>query len=195
MSSTRELPLFPLNTVLFPGGPLALRIFEPRYLDLVSRCLKEGRGFGVLRLDAGREAGGPADFSDTGTEARIVDFSRLEDGLLGITCLGQERIRVLEAWREPDGLNVGLVEDLAPDPHIEVPEEYAFMEEILQRILPELGEAYAVVPQRFGDAAWVGNRLSEMLPLETTDKQVLLAMDDPLVRLEALAEAVRQMKE
>jgi Lon protease-like protein len=195
MSSTRELPLFPLNTVLFPGGPLALRIFEPRYLDLVSRCLKEGRGFGVLRLDAGRESGGPADFSDTGTEARIVDFSRLEDGLLGITCLGQERIRVLEAWREPDGLNVGLVEDLPPDPHIEVPEDYAFMEEILQRILPELGEAYAVVPQRFGDAAWVGNRLSEMLPLETTDKQVLLEMADPLARLEALAEAVRQMKE
>ena len=195
MSATRELPLFPLNSVLFPGGPLALRIFEPRYLDLVSRCLKEGSGFGVVRLDAGREAGGPADFSDTGTEARIVDFSRLEDGLLGITCLGQERIRVLEAWRQPDGLNVGLVEDLPPDPRLAVPEEYAFMEEILQRILPELGEGYALVPQRFGDAAWVGNRLSEMLPLETEDKQVLLEMTDPAARLEALAEVVRQMKE
>jgi len=195
MSATRELPLFPLNTVLFPGGPLALRIFEPRYLDLVSRCLKEGRGFGVLRLDAGREAGGPADFSDIGTEARIVDFSRLDDGLLGITCLGQERVRVLEAWRQPDGLNVGLVEDLAPDPGIAVPEEFTFMEEILQRILPELGETYAAVPQRFGDAAWVGNRLAEMLPLETIDKQALLEMNDPAARLEALAEVVRQMKE
>jgi len=195
MSATRELPLFPLNTVLFPGGPLALRIFEPRYLDLVSRCLKEGRGFGVLRLDAGREAGGPADFSDIGTEARIVDFSRLDDGLLGITCLGQERVRVLEAWRQPDGLNVGLVEDLAPDPGIAVPEEFTFMEEILQRILPELGETYAAVPQRFGDAAWVGNRLAEMLPLETIDKQALLEMNDPAERLEALAEVVRQMKE
>lgn len=195
MTATRELPLFPLNTVLFPGGPLALRIFEPRYLDLVSRCLKEGRGFGVLRLDAGREAGGPADFSDTGTEARIVDFSRLEDGLLGITCLGQERIRVLEAWRQPDGLNVGLVQDLPPDPGVAVPEEYAFMEEILQRILPELGETYAVVPRRFGDAAWVGNRLSEMLPLETAEKQVLLEMNDPVDRLATLAEVVQQMKE
>lgn len=195
MSATRELPLFPLNTVLFPGGPLALRIFEPRYLDLVSRCLREGSGFGVLRLDAGREAGGPADFSDTGTEARIVDFSRLEDGLLGITCLGQERIRVLEAWRQPDGLNMGLVEDLPPDPGVAVPEDYAFMEEILQRILPELGETYAAIPQRFGDAAWLGNRLSEMLPLETADKQVLLEMMDPLARLEALAEVVRQMKD
>jgi Lon protease-like protein len=195
MSPTRELPLFPLNTVLFPGGPLSLRIFEPRYLDLVSRCLKEGTGFGVVRLDAGREAGGPADFSETGTEARIVDFTRLDDGLLGITCLGQQRIRVVEAWRQPDGLNVGRVEDLPPDPAVAVPEEFAFMEEILQRILPELGDAYAAVPQRFGDAAWVGNRLSEMLPLETPDKQVLLEMDDPLARLEALAEAVRQMKE
>lgn len=195
MSATRELPLFPLNSVLFPGGPLALRIFEPRYLDLVSRCMREGSGFGVLRLDAGREAGGPADFSDTGTEARIVDFSRLDDGLLGITCLGQERIRVLEAWRQPDGLNVGLVEDLPPDPGVAVPEEYAFMEEILQRILPELGETYAAIPQRFGDAAWLGNRLSEMLPLETADKQLLLEMTDPLARLEALAEVVRQMKD
>ena len=195
MSATRELPLFPLNSVLFPGGPLALRIFEPRYLDLVSRCMREGSGFGVLRLDAGREAGGPADFSDTGTEARIVDFSRLDDGLLGITCLGQERIRVLEAWRQPDGLNVGRVEDLPPDPGVAVPEEYAFMEEILQRILPELGETYAAIPQRFGDAAWLGNRLSEMLPLETADKQLLRERTDPLARLEALAEVVRQRKD
>ena len=195
MSGSRELPLFPLNTVLFPGGPLSLRIFEPRYLDLVSRCLREGTGFGVVRLDAGPEAGGPADFSDTGTEARIVDFTRLDDGLLGITCLGQQRFRVVEAWRQADGLNIGRVEDLPPDPAMAVPEEFAFMEEILQRILPELGETYAVVPQGFGDAAWVGNRLSEMLPLETEDKQVLLEMNDPAARLEALAEVVRQMKE
>jgi Lon protease-like protein len=195
MSATRELPLFPLDTVLFPGGPLTLRIFETRYLDLVSRCMKEGSGFGVVRLDAGREAGGAADFSDVGTEARIVDFSRLEDGLLGITCLGAQRFRILEAWRRPDGLNMGRVEDLPPDPATPVPDDHAFMEEILQRILPELGELYAAVPRHFGDAAWVGNRLSEMLPLETEDKQVLLEMTDPAARLAALAEAVRQMKE
>ena len=195
MSGSRELPLFPLNAVLFPGGPLSLRIFEPRYLDLVSRCLREGTGFGVVRLDAGPEAGGPADFFETGTEARIVDFTRLDDGLLGITCLGQQRFRVVEAWRQADGLNIGRVEDLPPDPAVAVPEEFAFMEEILQRILPELGDTYAAVPQRFGDAAWVGNRLSEMLPLETVDKQLLLEMNDPAARLEALAEVVRQMKE
>lgn len=195
MNATRELALFPLNTVLFPGGPLALRIFEPRYLDLVSRCLKEGRGFGVVRLDAGREAGGPADFSDLGTEARIVDFSRLEDGLLGITCLGQQRFRVLEAWRQPDGLNVGRVEDLPADPPVALPAEYAFMEEILRRILPELGALYESVPRHFGDAAWVGHRLSEMLPLETVDKQALLEMDDPVARMAELAAIVRRMKE
>jgi len=195
MNITRELPLFPLDTVLFPGGPLALRIFEPRYLDLVSRCMREGTGFGVVRLDAGTEVGGTVGFSDTGTEARIVDFTRLDDGMLGITCLGQQRFRVVEAWRQPDGLNVGRVEDLPPDPPVAVPEDFAFMEEILGRILPELGDAYAVVPQQFGDAAWVGNRLSEMLPLETEDKQVLLEMNDPLARLAALTEAVRQMKE
>jgi Lon protease-like protein len=195
MSLIRELPLFPLDTVLFPGGPLTLRIFESRYLDMVSRCMKEGSGFGVVRLDAGREAAGPADFSDVGTEGRIVDFTRLDDGLLGITCLGQQRFRVLEAWRQPDGLNIGRVEDIPPDPVTAVPDEFAFMEDILQRILPELGDMYAAVPRHFGDAAWVSCRLSEMLPLETGDKQVLLEMNDPAVRLAALAEAVRQMKE
>lgn len=186
----RTLPLFPLNTVLFPGGPLPLRIFETRYIDMVRRCMREGVGFGVLRLDAGPEAGGPADFSDTGTEARIVDFSRLEDGLLGISCVGQERFRVIETWRQDDGLNMGLVEDLPPDPAVAVPEEFGFMAEVLRRILPELGDLYASVPQRFGDAAWVGYRLSELLPLATSDKQALLEMIDPLERLAAIAPAL-----
>src|SRR6202008_4409888 len=90
----RGLPLFPLNPVLFPGGPLPLRIFEPRYLDMVRRCLREKTGFAVVMLTDGEEARGEASFAATGTEAVIVDFDRLEGGLLGISCLGRERIRV-----------------------------------------------------------------------------------------------------
>ena len=187
----RTLPLFPLNTVLFPGGPLPLRIFETRYLDMVRRCLREESGFGVVRIAAGPEAGGAAEFAAVGTEAKIVDFSRLEDGLLGISCIGLGRFRVVETWRQDDGLNVGLVEALAPEPAVAVPGDLAFLADVLRKILPELGELYANVPGRFDDAAWVGHRLSELLPLATPDKQALLEHDDPLERLAAIAPAIR----
>lgn len=190
--ATRELPLFPLNTVLFPGGPLPLRIFETRYIDMVRNCLRGKTGFGVVRIAAGAEAGAAARFAMVGTEARIVDFSRLEDGLLGITGLGQQRFRVIDAWRQDDGLNVGSVEDIAAEAEVPVPAEFAFMSDVLRRILPEFGELYAAVPCRFEDAAWVGHRLSELLPLATPDKQALLEMDDPVVRLAAIEPAIRR---
>jgi len=191
-SATRELPLFPLNTVLFPGGPLPLRIFETRYLDMVRACMREGRGFGVVLLERGPEAGGPSQFVEVGTEASIVDFSRLEDGLLGITCIGRERFRVLEAWRQEDGLNVGRVAGIEPEPAVAVPGEFGHLADALRRILPELGEIYAQVPRRFDDAAWVGHRLAEMLPIATPDKQSLLEMSDPLARLAVIAPLIRR---
>jgi len=190
--TSRQLPLFPLNVVLFPDGPLPLRIFETRYIDMVRRCMREGTGFGVVRIDAGPEAGGATDFADTGTEARIVDFSRLEDGLLGISCVGQQRFRVIETWRESDGLNVARVEDLPAEPALAVPEELQFMPELLRTILPELGDLYASVPQRFDDAAWVGYRFSELLPIDAAARQALLEMIDPLERLAAIAPALRR---
>lgn len=191
-AAARELPLFPLGTVLFPGGPLPLRIFEIRYLDMVRRCLREETCFGVVMLAEGREAGGPARFVEIGTEASIVDFDRLDGGLLGIRCRGRERFRVLESWRAADGLNVGRVLPLAPQPAVPVPPPYAPLAEALRAILPQLGELYATVPRQFDDAAWVGHRLAEVLPLATPDKQALLEMDDPVARLAALAPLIRR---
>lgn len=190
--AARELPLFPLGTVLFPGGPLPLRIFETRYLDMVRRCLREETGFGVVLIAEGREAGGPARFVEVGTEASIVDFDRLADGLLGIRCRGRERFRVLEAWRAADGLNVARVQPLAPQPAVPVPVRYAQLSDALRTILPQLGELYGSMPHRYEDAAWVGHRLSEVLPLALPDKQALLEMDDPVARLEFLAPLLRR---
>lgn len=188
-AEVRELPLFPLRAVLFPGGPLPLRIFEPRYLDMVSRCLREQSGFAVVLIGEGEEAAGAVSFAATGTEARIVDFDRLDDGLLGIRCLGLERVRVVEAWRDPDGLNRGRVMDIAADPVVEVPAEQAWLCDVVRQVLPEAGETYAQVAFR-EDAGWIGNRLAEMLPLSLADKQLLLEMMDPLERLDALEPAV-----
>ena len=189
--SPRELALFPLNTVLFPGGPLPLRIFETRYLDMIRRCMREGTGFGVVLIARGREAQGSPKFVATGTEAGIVDFSRLDGGLLGITCVGRERFRIVDSWQQPDRLNVGRVEDVPAAPELPVPGEFEFLVEALKKILPELGDFYAGVPRRFGDAAWVGYRLAELLPLDTADKQTLLELQDPLARLRALAPLIR----
>jgi uncharacterized protein len=190
--SSRTLPLFPLGTVLFPGGPLALRIFEPRYVAMVSRCMRESTGFGVVLLVGGDEAGGGATTTaGTGTEARIVDFNRLDDGLLGLTCIGGERLRILRAWRQDDGLNLAEVEDVAADVPVPVPDECAHLSHALRRLYPELEPIYEWVEPRWDDAAWIGNRLAELAPLEAAVKQGLLELEDPLERLRYLAPLIR----
>jgi len=188
----RTQPLFPLGTVLFPGGPLALRIFEPRYVDMVGRCMKDGTGFAVVLIVEGREAGsGALTTAAVGTEARIVDFNRLEDGLLGLSCIGGERLRVMRAWRQDDGLNLAEVTPLAPDPAVAIPEDCAHLTEALRRLYPDLGEPYASIAPQFDDAAWVGNRLAELAPLEPALKQGLLELEDPVERLRYLAPMIR----
>lgn len=192
-AEVRELPLFPLRAVLFPGGPLPLRIFEPRYLDMVSRCLRAQSGFAVVLLGEGEEAEAATSFAATGTEARIVDFDRLEGGLLGISCVGRERVRVVEAWREPDGLNRGRVLDIAADPVVPVPPDQGWLADVVLQVLPEAEETYRHVERR-GDAAWVGNRLAELLPLSLTDRQALLELADPLERLAVLEPVVTRSR-
>ena len=193
-AEVRELPIFPLRAVLFPGGPMPLRIFEPRYLDMVSRCLREQSGFAVVLLGEGEEAEEATSFAATGTEARIVDFDRLEGGLLGISCIGGERVRVVEAWREPDGLNRGRVLDIAADPVVPVPPDQAWLAEVVLQVLPGAEDMYRHVERR-DDAAWVGNRLAELLPLSLTDRQALLELSDPLERLAMLEPAVTRSRD
>ena len=177
--------------LLFPAGPLALRIFEPRYVDMIGRCMREGTGFGVVLLVVGAEAGdGALTTATVGTEARIVDFDRLADGLLGLTCLGHGRLRIVRAWREDDGLNVGEVVDVAPDPVQHIPEDCAHLPAALRRLYADLGPLYEHVPPAWHDATWVGNRIAELAPLEPALKQGLLEMSDPLERLRFLAPLV-----
>ena len=190
----RELPLFPLNSVLFPGGPLPLRIFEPRYLDMISRCLREQSGFAVVLIGEGSEEQAATSFAATGTEARIVDFDPLEGGLLGISCIGCERVRVVEAWREADGLNRGRVLDIGADPIVPLPPEQSWLADIVRQVMPEAGDTYRHVELR-DDAAWIGNRLAEMLPLALADKQILLELTDPIERLAALEPVVTRDRE
>jgi Lon protease-like protein len=180
------VPLFPLNIVLFPGGPLPLRIFETRYVDMVRRCMREDQGFGVVLIREGEETG-VADIREVGTMARIIDFDQLPDGLLGLTCVGQQRFRIHAHRRQADGLNIGEVEWLAPEPLMPIPERHARLAALLDSVLPQLGEVYAGIEMHLEDAAWVGHRLAEILPIDLADKQYCLELDDPLLRLDVLA--------
>ena len=180
------IPLFPLNIVLFPDGPLPLRIFETRYVDMVRDCMRQDRGFGVVLIREGREVG-PAETFDVGTMAKITDFDQLPDGLLGLTCVGQQRFRIVTRRVAKDGLNVVDVEWLTTEPRLEVPPRHARLSRLLQLVLPQLGEVYTGIDMRLDDAAWVGHRLAEILPLQLTAKQDFLEMNDPVQRLDALA--------
>jgi hypothetical protein len=181
-----RIPLFPLNIVLFPDGPLPLRIFETRYVDMVRTCMREDRSFGVVLISAGLEAG-RAETYDVGTTAKITDFHQLSDGLLGLTCVGQRRFRILKKALAKDGLNLGEIEWLANEPVLSVPVRHAPLAALLRNVLPQLGEVYTGIDMRLDDAAWVGHRLAEILPLELSRKQGFLEMEDPIQRLDALA--------
>lgn len=187
------IPLFPLHTVLFPGGPLALRIFEPRYLDMISRCLKSETGFGVVLIRDGSEVGGGATTYSVGTYGRISYWSKRSDGLLGITLRGEQRFRIESTTTQADGLLLGEVTRLDNEPPTPIPDEYAGLVSTLEEIFEQLDHPYTNLPRAFDDASWVGGRLTELLPLGNRHKQRALQMDEPLERL-ALVESLLNQK-
>ncbi|HUN27046.1 MAG TPA: LON peptidase substrate-binding domain-containing protein [Steroidobacteraceae bacterium] len=195
-TAASEIALFPLNAVLFPGGPLPLRVFEPRYLDMVRHCLREQSAFGVVRILAGPEAGGEVeDTAVVGTSARITDFYPMDGGLLGLYCLGERKFRLLRRVRQPDGLNLGEVQWLPPEPALELPAEYRHLAALTRKALPALGELYEGIADRSDDAAWVGCRLAEILPVGLAEKQQWLELADPLERLSILNRLIRREAE
>ncbi len=185
--------MFPLNTVLFPGGPLPLRIFEARYLDMISERLRIGEPFGVLLIREGDEAGRASTYS-IGTLARITDWYQGSDGLLGITAIGEQRFRLLSAERMPDGLNVGDVELLPEEPPTPLPEEYQGVAKILADVLDDLGRLYEDLERRYDDAGWVSYRFVEILPIDLEQKQACLEHSDPLERLRLVRELLKTVR-
>jgi len=184
------LPLFPLQTVLFPGGLLLLKVFEARYLDLVSRCLRSGQGFGVVCLRQGREVGRgdmPVLFEPVGVHARIEEVDGDQAGILRVRCLGGERFRLEgQPSQQSDGLWQSSVSDVAPDRHrLPAPAMFDTVKALSNAIatLRERGQLPFVEPFRLDDAGWVANRWCELLPIPLSAKQKLMALEDPVVRL------------
>jgi Lon protease-like protein len=195
MAVPHEVPLFPLNTVLFPGGPLLLRIFEPRYLDMVAERMRNEQPFGVCLIRDGQEAGQPAIPHEVGTFARIVDFQQYEDGLLGITALGEGRFRVRSLRTQPDQLVIGDVEPLSAEPGVSLSVAHANIPELVETLLERTGPLYADVPKRFDDPTWLGFRLAEVLPIPLARKQGFLELDNATLRLDQIADVLKVMAE
>ena len=195
-AGARELPLFPLRSVLFPDGLLELKIFEARYLDLMSRCMRESTSFGVVCLKGGRELKGAegVELCDVGTTAELVDVDSASAGILLVRCRGGSRFALGATRQEADGLWVGAITAIDADPVVAPSSSQA-------EIVKSLAEAIAALaaqgghpflePHRFDDAGWVANRWCEILPLPLEAKQRLLTLADPLARLDVVDSLMR----
>lgn len=184
MSKTLAIPLFPLHTVLFPHGTLPLRIFEPRYLQMVSSCLKTEQGFGICLIRSGNEVGKAAETYEMGTLSEITYFNQQADGLLGITACGRQRFHIVATEIQANQLTIAEVELIPNEDPTPIPAKYQPAVQILKRIFENLGYPFAKIEKHYDDAGWVGNRLAEFLPISLEQKQYLLQLNDPLQRLD-----------
>lgn len=196
-----ETPLFPLRSVLFPGGYLPLRIFEPRYLDMVQRCHAQGRPFGVVALTEGHEvrqrdgAGFRREaFHAVGTLARIDHFEHEQPGLIHLRARGAQRFRLKASRCLSHGLWVGALTLLPDDAAVPVPDDLRHASRQLQDLLASWRERAGPEelplqpPYAWDDAGWLANRWAELLPMPADDRQRLMAMDNPLLRLELVVD-------
>lgn len=197
-----SLPLFPLSTVLFPGGSLQLRVFEVRYLDMVRKCQAAGAPFGVVALADGsevRRAGAPAEqLHDIGTLAAIEQLDSPQPGLMTLRCRGAQRFRITRRSRLPHGLWVADVEQLPDDVPVPVPQDLQHAAAALAQALASLRERGTLAPpdaqeaQLLHDCGWVANRWCELLPLPLALRQQLMALDNPLMRLELVSDVLER---
>lgn len=186
---TQSLPLFPLKTVLVPGAVLGLRVFEPRYLDMVGECGRSGEGFGICLIIEGEEAGAPATTAAFGTQVQIEDFGSDDDGLLTLKVRGTRRFRVRDARVRDNGLVVADVDWREEVAGGDLQPQHSLLAILLERILEQVGgEHDKPSSAQLDDATWVGWRLAELLPLTAEQRQGLLQEDDPGTRLDQLLE-------
>lgn len=194
-----ELPLFPLGTVLFPGALLPLQLFELRYLQMIGECERQGTGFGVVTLTQGREVHRPGEaaeqFEAMGTRVQIERIERPQPGLVMVWCRGVEKFRIEATQQRSDGLWLGQVQALLPEPAVPVPEDLQHLSVQMHEALTQLSAQPSVVlpwneAWRLQDCSWLSHRWGELLPLPLQMKYRLFALQEPLMRLELVGDLV-----
>jgi hypothetical protein len=188
-----RIPIFPLGTVLFPGGVLPLRIFETRYMDMTRACMKGDRPFGVCLIRSGSEVGAPAIPEPVGCLAHITDWDMQQLGVLHLKTRGGQRFRIIAAEPDSQGLVWAQIELIDPEQASSVPSAYATCTRLLARVIEERGSSAYARPLEPDNAAWVGFRLAEILPLAPATRQQLLELGDSLARLAMLQQFLEQL--
>jgi Lon protease-like protein len=173
-----DLPIFPLNTVLYPGGLLPLKIFEQRYLGMTKACLRDGTPFGVCRIREGMEVGSPAVPDLVGCTATIADWDMPHLGLFQLRSRGGQAFRIVDSRTQADGLIRARVELLEDAPNAPAAEAMSLCRQVLEQIIPKLGADNFFQPLEYDSPRWVSYRLAEVLPLAMEDKQALLETRD-----------------
>ena len=191
--SDQGVPIFPLRTILFPGSKLPLRIFEPRYLDMVSHCMRSNIEFGIV-LSRKVPQPGMLETYATGTLATIIDWNQGDDGLLGITTLGTNKFELLSMIKQEDGLNIGDIRIVEKEEDFKAPSNFDNMINLLEAILEDV-DLYHERDKFFESASWVSFRFAEILPLKIEDKQKCLEFDDPILRLNFLEPLIKLIRE
>jgi Lon protease-like protein len=197
-----SIPLFPLNTVLFPDGVLPLQIFEVRYLDMIGKCIAEGTEFGVVALTHGSEVRKPGEtetIAPVGTTAKVIASESPMPGLLQIVCTGTKRFRIVSSEQLKNGLWTAEVSGLAPDHVVAIPAELQNTADTLGRLIASLqndrlpvGQMPVTPPYRLDECGWVANRWCELLPISPAQKQRLLELDNPMLRLELVQDLLSE---
>ena len=200
MTETQQIPLFPLRVVMFPRGRLNLQIFERRYIDLVTNCMRTNSGFGICLLKEGEEIiqeGTNQTIHRTGTYSNIIDWDQLENGLLGITVEGSAKFNIEDCWQSDSGVLQGNVQfnetDNVGRETIPLDDQYTALADLLQNL-----ESHPLVEQKkliidYNNLWDLGWRLSELIPIEIEQKQQLLEIDDPWERIQSIEQLVSDL--
>jgi len=199
IAGNESLPIFPLGTVLFPGGVLPLRIFEARYMDMVRECMNASRPFGVCLITQGREVGTPAEHEAAGCMARIEDWDMTEPGVLQLRTVGTQRFNILEKSVQSNGLIRARIEVIDDDPLIDIPDELSACAVLIRRAVDDICQRESdplrrIIAQPYlpDSAGWVANRLAELLPLSMPSRHMLMMLEDPLRRLALIHEVLQR---
>ena len=200
MTETQQIPLFPLRVVMFPRGRLNLQIFERRYIDLVTHCMRTSSGFGICLLKEGEEVvqeGTNQTIHRTGTYSNIIDWDQLDNGLLGITVEGSAKFSIEDCWQSDSGVLQGNVQfnetDNVGRETIPLDDQYTALADLLQNL-----ESHPLVEQKkliidYNNLWDLGWRLSELIPIEIEQKQQLLEIDDPWERIQSIEQLVSDL--
>lgn len=195
MSDVQTLPIFPLGSVLFPGGRLALRVFEPRYVDMTKACIRDSTVFGVTLIKAGFEVGAPAIPYDIGCTARIVDWDMPSPNMFTLVAEGIALFRIVDRHTQDDGLIVAETQLIDPPDPTPLPARHEPMAALLRRLVDEVGAGRLMLQPRFDDAVWVAYRVTELLPIAPERKQAVLELDEPAAMLGEVERLLKDLRE